>query len=189
MTKIYTRQGDSGRTGYLGKGRISKSDGRIETLGAIDEANSALGMVLSHPGRSDELESLLARTQHVLFEAGATVASESLGARDALFREEVKWLEDWIDRIDPQLEPLTQFILPGGAPRGASLHWARTVCRHAERVVVGAFGESGDHAQLLAYLNRLSDALFVAARWVNRKDGAAETKWVSTSKEDETGKK
>lgn len=182
--RIYTRGGDAGDTGFLGKGRLPKNDPRIEALGSIDEVNSALGIVGTSPGCGAEVRDLVQRTQNVLFEAGAAAASEPDKARDSapLLQSETTWLEQWIDRIDVQLAPLTQFILPGGSPVASHLHWSRTVCRRAERALVAAFAGESDRDALLAYVNRLSDALFVAARWANREDGVQETTWVASSK-------
>ena len=190
MTRIYTRGGDAGETGFLGKGRLKKSDPRIEALGSIDEVNSALGLVLASSGCGDELRELLERTQNILFHVGAAAAAEAEAALACLplLKQETEWLEQWMDAIDAKLDPLTQFILPGGSQAGSLLHWSRTVSRRAERALVSAFAGDPDRGHLLTYVNRLSDALFVAARLANRVDGVRETTWESSSKGGEAKK-
>jgi cob(I)alamin adenosyltransferase len=180
MARIYTKAGDAGRTGYLGKGRLSKDHPRIRALGALDELNAALGIALADPDVPASLVEPIRRIQNVLFDAGASVASADPRSGEPLLESETSWLEQLIDRTELELEPLTRFILPGGSRAGAMLHWARTVSRRAEREVVHAFGRDPERAYLLRYLNRLSDALFVLARWANRLDRVAETPWEST---------
>lgn len=179
MSKIYTRAGDNGATGYLGKGRIRKDSPRVQALGALDEANSAIGTVLALGTVPDDLARTLLRIQHDLFEAGAAVASAQADAAAALLDEETSWLEAEIDRIDATMPPLERFLLPGGSPAGAQLHWARTVCRRAEREVVAAFLEEPGREALLRFLNRLSDALFVVARAANLALSQVENTWES----------
>lgn len=189
MARIYTKAGDSGRTGYLGKGRLAKDHPRICALGTLDELNAALGIVLADPDLSSSLASPLQRIQNVLFEAGASVASADPHLGETLLDTETEWLEQLIDRTELELDPLDRFILPGGSRSGSVLHWARTVSRRAERDLVHAFGRDPDRMYLLRYLNRLSDTLFVLARWANRLDRVPETPWESTAPPVRGGKK
>lgn len=179
MARIYTKAGDAGRTGYLGKGRLAKNHPRIAALGSLDELNAALGMVLADPELSPSIASPLRRIQNTLFDAGASVASADPERGKLLLDAETGWLEELIDRTELDLDPLDRFILPGGSRSGAALHWARTVSRRAERDLVQAFGRDVKRTYLLRYLNRLSDALFVLARRANRSSGALETPWES----------
>lgn len=180
--KIYTRTGDEGSTGLFGGDRVSKAHPRIEAYGTVDETNSFLGLARAHLGGSDtlrDLDALLARLQGELFEAGADLATPS-GARAVVPRitaRHVETLESEIDRYEERLPPLKHFILPGGTPAGAALHVARTVCRRAERLVVDAAGSEAINDQVGVYLNRLSDLLFVLARYANQEGGVAETPW------------
>lgn len=177
--KIYTRKGDRGETAMLGGGRVSKADPRIRALGSLDELNASFGRLLAAPDFPGELRPFLERVQNVLFEAGAALASLDAGPWDALFREESDRLEREIDAWEGNLPPLTRFVLPGGAPSAAGLHWARTVARRAESFAVEAAGADPSRVPLLTWLNRLSDALFVAARTANRLAGASEVYWQS----------
>ncbi|MFN8546766.1 MAG: cob(I)yrinic acid a,c-diamide adenosyltransferase [Candidatus Eisenbacteria bacterium] len=177
--RIYTKQGDGGETGLLGGTRARKSDPRIRALGSLDEFNAALGLSLAGAEWAAELQAFLSRAQRVLFEAGAEVATLEPDRDLSYFAEETTWLEQWIDAADARLAPLDRFILPGGAPAGAWLHWTRTLCRRAEREVEEVMGGEVARAPLLAYLNRLSDALFVAARLANQASGRAEEAWTS----------
>jgi cob(I)alamin adenosyltransferase len=181
VARIYTRTGDAGRTGYLGKGRLAKDHPRICALGSLDELNAALGLALANPNLPAELPRPLRRIQNVLFDAGASVASADPHVGEALLDRETEWLEGLIDRTEEELPPLDRFILPGGGGSGATLHWARTVSRRAERDLVRAFASDPKRGYLLRYLNRLSDTLFVLARWANRLDGVIETPWESTA--------
>jgi cob(I)alamin adenosyltransferase len=181
VTRIYTRTGDEGSTGYLGPGRISKNDPRIHALGCLDEVNSALGVVRSHPATPAELRPALDRLQNGLFEAGTAIASDDPKRSAAFLSSETAWLEERIDEWEGELAPLRRFVLPGGSPPAAGLHWARSIARRAERAVVAAFGVKSERKALLAYVNRLSDALFVLARTANRIVGVEETPWDSTA--------
>lgn len=182
MTKIYTKAGDGGDTGYLGPGRIRKDSPRVQALGALDEANSALGTVLASDALPETLRGTLLRIQDDLFEAGAAVASASADFGASVLTAETEWLEGEIDRLEATLPPLDRFILPGGSATGAQLHWARTVCRRAEREVVAAFAEEPGRSALLGFVNRLSDALFVIARASNQALARPETTWISRGK-------
>jgi cob(I)alamin adenosyltransferase len=177
--KIYTRTGDDGTTGLLGPGRVSKADARIEAYGTVDELNAAIGAVRALD-TEHWLESGLASVQANLFQIGAELAAEeasALSKLDPIRDTDVESLEGWIDRLEADLPALKRFILPGGTALAASLHVARTVCRRAERRVVALSLAHSIEPRLVRYLNRLADALFVLARWCNRKAGAPEHEW------------
>jgi len=177
--KIYTRAGDDGSTGLLGPGRVSKSAPRVEAYGSVDELNAALGAV-GALDRQGWLEQELAVIQAKLFTLGAelaTTTAQGIAGLERLGDADVAELEAWIDRLEADLSPLRNFILPGGAPLGAQLHLARTICRRAERRLVTLAGVETIEARLIRYLNRLGDLLFVMARWCNDKAGAVETAW------------
>ncbi len=177
--KIYTRKGDRGRTSVLGGGVLSKADARIRALGALDETNAALGVILASNDLPDPIRKTLERVQNVLFEAGAALASVDASTGASLFAVETIWLESEIDRVEEQLRPLQNFILPGGGTAGALLHWARTVARRAETFLVEAAGNEEARVPLVTWFNRLSDALFVLARLANALQGIPETVWES----------
>ncbi len=173
--RIYTRTGDGGETGLYGGTRVRKSDLRIEALGAVDEANAALGAARALIAANSDpaegaLDPILEAMQHRLFDLGADLAQP--GAAGRATRTQVDALEAAIDHLEKDLEPLRAFILPGGSPLGAALHLARTVARRAERSAarLADGGEAVDPVALM-YLNRMSDLLFVAARHANRKSG------------------
>jgi len=168
--RIYTRTGDRGDTGLSGGGRARKSDLRVEALGAVDEANAALGVARTHTGGDALLDPILEGLQHRLFDLGADLASP--GAQGRIRQTHIDALEAAIDRLERDLEPLRAFILPGGSQASAALHMARTLARRAERALVrlGDSGEAVDPAALML-LNRLSDLLFVGARHANREAG------------------
>ena len=173
LNKIYTRTGDDGTTGLVDGSRIAKSDPLMAAIGDVDEANSAIGAARAALGPGSFSE-MLARIQNDLFDLGADLATPA-GIEGALriVPAQVEWLEQRIDHLNAALDPLTSFILPAGEAGAAALHLARAVTRRAERAAVAA----GAAAQLLAYLNRLSDFLFVAARAVNQ-HGAGDVLWV-----------
>lgn len=177
--KIYTRTGDDGTTGLLGAARVSKADARIEAYGTVDELNASIGVARSLD-RERWLEADLSAVQSRLFQIGAELAAEEAGALAKLDRirdVDVESLERWIDRLEADLPALKRFILPGGSALGAALHVARTVCRRAERRVVALSSARPVEPRIVRYLNRLADALFVLARWCNRKAGAPEHEW------------
>lgn len=177
--KIYTRKGDSGETSLFGGQRVSKDALRIEAYGSVDELNSVLGVVRAMKP-TDEIDALVRQLQEELFVLGADLATPSDGQNKNIPRIEqrhIDFLERQIDRMDGQLTPLTTFILPGGSPIGAQLHVARTVCRRAERLTVRLSKKETVNALTVVYLNRLSDLLFVLARYANKIDGANETPW------------
>ncbi len=178
--KIYTRTGDDGTTGLFGGGRVKKYHARIHACGLVDETNAAIGVALALLPDPGSLEALVSSIQHDLFDLGSDLATPQ-SARVAVPRigpRHVKRLEDAIDAHEADLEPLKNFILPGGVPAAAMLHLARTVCRRAERHLVGALEELDTGTLALQYLNRLSDLLFVLTRWVNRKEGINDIPWI-----------
>jgi cob(I)alamin adenosyltransferase len=180
--KIYTKTGDSGDTSLFGGQRVPKDALRIEACGNVDELNSVLGVALAD-GPDEEIRSVLGQIQHKLFALGADLATpRSAGRRKKIKRIEPRdslWLEREIDRLDPLLKPLKNFILPGGSRFAARLHFARTVCRRAERTVVRLSRNEDIGEGVTMYLNRLSDLLFVLARYANKCAGISETRWKS----------
>ena len=184
LNKIYTRTGDDGTTGLVDGSRQPKSSPRMAAIGDVDEANSAIGLAAAAFGEGREAEALF-RIQNDLFDLGADLAtpageSEDFAPSDMVLRvvaAQVAWLESAIDDATAQLEPLTSFILPGGSEDAARLHLARAIVRRAERAVVALADSEPVNPQALAYINRLSDYLFVAARLANEQ-GRADVKWV-----------
>ena len=188
LNRIYTRVGDSGRTA-LGTGETRpKYDLRIEAYGTVDETNAAIGLVRLHLSGDPDADAMLGRIQNDLFDLGADLATPepaepSAGGRPARERlrvvdTQVDRLEREIDGMNAHLSPLRSFVLPGGTAAAAHLHLARTVCRRAERLVVRLADETGEtvSAPAIKYLNRLSDLLFVAARFLNDR-GANDVLW------------
>ncbi len=186
VTRIYTRSGDDGTTGLVGGQRVAKSDPRIACFGAVDECSSVIGLarraIADGPGdeRTAFLDSLLAWTQDALFNLGSDLATLPKDRREGMPRigqSDVDALETSIDRMQRDLEPLNNFIHPGGSYAGGFLHLARTVCRRAERSLVQLAADEPIEPIVMRYVNRLSDALFVWARWVNHALGATEHQW------------
>jgi cob(I)alamin adenosyltransferase len=193
-THIYTRTGDKGDTGLFGGQRVRKDSLRVEAYGSVDELNAALGVALAQ-SPENTLASLLLRIQNDLFLLGADLATpeekEKRKGQTVIQRirpELTTHLETWIDRLEAELPPLKQFILPGGHPLAAQLHLCRVVCRRAERCCVALARPKTDTAEpastvsainpeILRYLNRLSDLLFVLARCVNHRQGVADIPW------------
>ncbi|HET7752365.1 MAG TPA: cob(I)yrinic acid a,c-diamide adenosyltransferase [Anaeromyxobacteraceae bacterium] len=181
--KIYTRSGDSGETGLFGGPRVPKDDPRVEAYGAVDEANAALGEARhrAEAARDADVAGLVAAAQDRLFTVGGELATPAgARARSALPALQPSWIEDLaraIDRWDGELEPLRQFVLPGGCALACALHVARTACRHAERRAVTLARAEPIDPLVIQYLNRLSDFLFVAARVANRRAGVPEICW------------
>lgn len=175
LNRIYTRTGDDGTTGLADGSRRAKNDPRIEAYGAVDEANSAIGLVRLHAGPDDD--AVLARIQNDLFDLGADLATpgEDFTPSAAVLRitaGQVERLEREIDAMNAALAPLRSFVLPGGTPAAAYLHLARTIVRRAERLTVEAGTLEPVNRAAIAYLNRLSDHLFVMSRAINaRADG------------------
>lgn len=177
--KIYTRTGDDGTTGVLGPGRVLKSAARVEAYGQVDELNATLGAARALDA-AGWLDAELGTIQSKLFQLGAelaTTAPELLVKLARIQDGDVTELEAWIDRLEADLVPLTRFIVPGGSPLAAELHRARTVCRRAERALVGLRQNETADPRLVVYLNRLADLLFVMARWCNRRGNVTETEW------------
>jgi cob(I)alamin adenosyltransferase len=179
--KIYTRRGDKGDTGLTDGSRVSKDDARVAAYGEVDELSAVLGVARAQAAGSD-LDRLLSDVQRDLFAIGAQLADpkatlSARRAKAAVKPEHVERLERAIDAREATLPPLEAFILPGGSPVGALLHLARTVCRRAERAVVGLSRVHPVDPVVLAYVNRLSDLLFVLARHENQARGAAEDRW------------
>ncbi len=188
INKVYTRSGDDGRTGLVGGKRASKDDLRVHCYGEVDELNSVLGVVratLAAPPyarrkAARSLDAVLGALQQELFDLGgelATPPGSRIEGMPSVGDEHVERLEGWIDELQPDLGELRSFILPGGGTAGALLHQARTVCRRAERSVTTLVGKRGASVWTVRYLNRLSDLLFVQARWIAAKTGHAETLW------------
>jgi cob(I)alamin adenosyltransferase len=183
--KIYTKTGDGGDTGLFGGPRVSKDAPRIEAYGTVDELNSVLGMARA-AGLAIEFDAPLGQIQNDLFALGAQLATPNPPAHDTALigPGQIAALEAAIDHLEAGLEPLKQFILPGGAPAAALLHFARTVCRRAERRLVTLSHDSATPIDglLVVYLNRLSDLLFVMARAVNRAAGSPDVPWQKPAK-------
>ena len=186
ITKVYTRTGDSGQTGLVGGKRLPKDHPRIEAYGTVDELNSILGIALSFLAqkevskRRDKLELILKAIQHKLFDLGselATLPGDEYEGQVTLQAEDSMWLEQIIDAMNEELEPLNSFILPGGTTFNAFLHQARTVCRRAERDVIKLNQIDLVNPEIIKYLNRLSDFLFAAGRWVTETLGEKEILW------------
>jgi cob(I)alamin adenosyltransferase len=181
LDKIYTRGGDGGETSLATGARRRKDDLRVEAFGVIDETNAAIGVArLSIEARDASLDDMLARIQNELFDLGAELATPpdpkkplDPAMRLVITPAQVERLENDIDALNATLSPLKSFVLPGGTPAAAHLHVARTVCRRAERVMVSLGEKKGEELSptAFAYVNRLSDFLFVASRYVNRDRG------------------
>ena len=178
--KIYTRTGDAGETSLFDNSRGSKADPRVDAYGEVDELNACLGAARA-AGVDADVAAVLEGIQRELFAVGARLADPASRisgrvTKAAVGEAQVRALEETIDRLETELPPLRRFILPGGTPAGALLHLARTICRRAERRVVG-LGSGAVDTDVVIYLNRLSDALFVIARAVNHRAAVPETEW------------
>ncbi|HEY5071605.1 MAG TPA: cob(I)yrinic acid a,c-diamide adenosyltransferase [Caulobacteraceae bacterium] len=176
LNRIYTRAGDRGKTRLASGKRVSKASLRVEAYGAVDEVNASLGLVRRETRGDADLDPVMARIQNELFDLGADLATPR-GPADAdsalrITAGQVARLEREIDALNAALAPLASFVLPGGCAASAALHLARTICRRAERraVAFAQDAEGAGHGEALAYLNRLSDLLFVAARFANARD-------------------
>ncbi|HEU4642960.1 MAG TPA: cob(I)yrinic acid a,c-diamide adenosyltransferase [Gemmatimonadaceae bacterium] len=180
--RIYTRTGDKGDTGLFGGGRVTKDHPRVEAYGDVDELNAVIGMARSVE-MMPRIDEVLAPIQRDLFGLGALLATphpdkvKQQLEKARIDDDRIAQLERAIDDGEAELEPLTSFILPGGTPKAAALHVARTVCRRAERRVIALSHEVELPPIVIRYLNRLSDLLFVLARVANRRAGAAEVTW------------
>lgn len=188
LTRIYTRTGDDGTTGLVGGQRIKKNALRIEAYGTVDELSSAIGLsrsalrpLLERHARAARLDAWLAWTQDALFNLGsdlATLPQNRWEGMPLIGEDDAKALERAIDEAQRDLEPLANFIHPGGSQAGSALHLARTICRRAERLCVTLHEtDPGVSGEVVRYLNRLSDALFVWSRWINQELGEPEHLW------------
>ncbi len=174
LSRIYTRTGDDGTTG-LGDGtRVRKDDARVEAYGTVDEANSAIGVVLAVPGLPPDVASCLTEVQHDLFDLGGELCIPGMQVIKA---ERITALETVLDGFNEPLPALKDFILPGGGPAAAACHLARTIVRRAERAVWTLSDQSAVNVEVPQYLNRLSDLLFVIARVLARHENGTEVLW------------
>jgi len=182
LTKIYTRTGDAGTTALGTGARVPKDHLRISAYGTVDELNASLGMALlsvpDTPPEYAQVYAALTRIQNDLFDLGADLCVPDTGEELPyeplrMSDEQASWLEREIDRMNAELQPLTSFVLPGGTPAAAALHMSRTICRRAERLIVALAAIPEEHVSeaALKYVNRLSDYLFVASRYLNDKGG------------------
>jgi cob(I)alamin adenosyltransferase len=180
--KIYTKTGDAGDTGLFGGGRVPKSHPRVEAYGDVDELNATIGVARACDADA-QIDALLVRVQQDLFAIGALLATPDRERmrlhldKAKIDPERIAELERAIDAADTELEPLRAFILPGGSPKAAALHVARTVCRRAERRIVDIAAEMEIPPLVVVYLNRLSDVLFTLARLANKRASTEETTW------------
>lgn len=186
MTKIYTRTGDKGETSLFTGERVSKSNPSMEALGTVDECNSAIGLAVSllpDNKKFHKTREQLILIQHTLFDLGAALATPRTKASNSKIEktrfddEGTLLLEQWMDEIEEELPPLKTFILPGGHAAGATLHLARSICRRAERLIIPLYEKSDVSNHVLMYINRLSDYLFMASRYINHVNKTLETPW------------
>ena len=177
LSKIYTRTGDEGSTALGDGSRVPKDHPRVEAFGTVDEANSAIGMVLAVGALPEAVRGCLTRVQHDLFDLGAELC---VPGRRVIGAAHVERLEQELDAFNASLPPLKEFILPGGGPAASACHLARTVCRRAERRAWSLARVESVAPEALVYLNRLSDLLFVAARVIARHENGAEVLWHPT---------
>lgn len=177
---VYTKTGDQGETGLFGGRRVRKDDARVRAYGGVDELNACLGLARAQ-GLPPDVDEVLGAIQGELLQLGADLASPGgapIGNLPRMAATQVEALERAIDRFEDALPPLRHFVLPGGCPGGAALHLARTICRRAERAAVTLRATEPEvNGQAAVYLNRLSDLLFVLARWVNATAGRPEQPW------------
>jgi len=178
MARFYTGAGDSGHSGLIGGNRLPKSSDIFEAIGSVDELNSAIGVSITN-STDDHLADMLQNVQNKLFIIGAELASNAHGSAKpakAIGAESVKELENGIEELSGTLPELKKFVLPGGSVSGSYLHLSRSICRRAERAVIRANGEANAaaDAEAVRYLNRLSSFLFVAALYINKKEGVEE---------------
>jgi cob(I)alamin adenosyltransferase len=174
LSKIYTRTGDDGTTGLGDGSRVPKTHARIDAYGTVDEANSAIGVVLAVPGLPADVSEALTKIQHELFDLGGELAVP--GYR-AILDSHIEQLEQCLDRFNDPLPPLKEFILPGGGPAAAACHVARAITRRAERGAWALAQSETVAPQVMRYLNRLSDLLFVVARVLARHENGQEVMW------------
>ncbi len=173
ITRVYTKTGDKGETSLVGGARVSKSSPRVEAYGDVDELNSLIGLVRAKL-HDEEIDEALALIQNDLFTLGSDLASPAEIEVPRITSSFVTSLEEITDRLLEQLEPLKEFILPGGSESGAALHFARTVARRAERRIVALSEIENINPEAITYINRLSDLLFIIARVTNKRESAPE---------------
>jgi len=179
LSKITTRTGDGGTTGLADGSRVNKDHPRITAMGEIDELNSSIGLILIHP-LPNEISTLLTDIQHRMFDLGGEL---SLPGQGFITEQAITKLDIALDTLNAELPPLKEFILPGGAPAAAHCHMARTICRRAERSVITLGNQTELNENAIAYLNRLSDLLFVIARTLARMQEKNEPLWQSKREE------
>ena len=183
LNRIYTKRGDTGETGLVGGQRVPKDTPRIEAYGTVDELNAFVGLAAvscAEDSRLAPLAAILRRVQHELFNLGSILATEPADVhphQPRVTAAEIAQLENEIDSMNADLPALRSFVLPGGTRLNAELHLTRTVCRRAERLLVAMAREEVIPPEVIPYLNRLSDAMFVWSRWVNHVLGVAEVLW------------
>ncbi|MFQ5590274.1 MAG: cob(I)yrinic acid a,c-diamide adenosyltransferase [Phycisphaerae bacterium] len=183
--KLYTKTGDDGTTGLVGGSRIRKSELVVRAYGEVDELNAAIGIAIARCADADVVAGLQ-RVQDDLFSLGCQLATPAgTDAKMDIHGAHIAVLEGWIDTASAGLPPLRQFVLPGGCDSAAALHMARAVCRRAERTVVALAEHEPVSAPALAYLNRLSDLLFVLARLANHRAGVGDTPWRRSGRDDD----
>lgn len=178
--KIYTKTGDKGTTSLFDGTRVSKDDPRLNAYGDVDELNSLMGVCGTYAQQEDDLTALIQTIQRDLFAMGAQLANpaqKKQKEKAAFDQSRIDHLEKTIDAFEEECQPLTSFILPGGCDLASFFHLARTVCRRAERRVIGLLGHDEEPSLLVIYLNRLSDLLFVAARVANKRSGVSDIPW------------
>ena len=173
LSKIYTRTGDDGTTGLGDGARVSKTSPRVEAMGAVDELNSVIGLLMTE-SPPDSIQETLSEIQHALFDLGGEI---SLPGQQLVHNEQVTRIENTLDRMNDVLSPLKDFILPGGTQAAALCHQARSVCRRAERRLLVLAEQQSVSNESTKYLNRLSDLLFVMARHLNRGAGVDDVLW------------
>ena len=180
LNRIYTRTGDDGTTSLGSGARRKKYDLRVAAYGTLDEVNAVLGLVRLHTSADRDFDAALGRIQNDLFDVEADLCLSEKGpggARLTVTDAQVDWLEQEIDKLNADLAPLRSFILPGGTPAAAALHVARCVCRRAEGEMAALSRGAAVRGVLLQYVNRVSDLLFVLARWCNHQAGVTDTAW------------
>ncbi|EAR61087.1 cob(I)yrinic acid a,c-diamide adenosyltransferase [Neptuniibacter caesariensis] len=178
LTRIYTRGGDQGKTSLATGARVPKNHIRIETIGTVDELNSLIGVTLANTDEKSTVSETLLNVQHHLFDLGGELAMDD-ASYTVIDQSTVKYLEEQLDQWNELLPPLKEFILPGGGPAASYCHLARSVCRRAERIMTSLCQEEDQfvNPESVAYLNRLSDLLFVASRYIVLQQGGEEVLW------------
>jgi len=175
--KIYTKTGDDGNTGLQGDFRISKSHSRIMAYGTVDEANAAIGIVLTNT-LDDDIRQVLTQIQNELFLLGSDLSNQNLNdLKNRISLDRVEKLEEFIDKFELELSPITNFILPGGNVAAAQIHQVRTIVRRAETLVVKLSDKDEINSNCIKYLNRLSDLMFVMGRLINKRNGVEDIIW------------